>query len=112
MQNKTRSGGQHCTMVSLPAALGSIPSVPQTFSEEHIVNVAEVNLLRCLEESGKWPENVDQTHLVLVRGKPVIQKRTRSEGQEFESRRRQGFFSLQKSQLEATATNFVCNHFK
>ena len=30
-----------------PAAPGSIPSVPQTFSEEHIVNIVEVNLWCC-----------------------------------------------------------------
>ena len=43
-----------------PAALGSIPSIPK------LVNVAEFNQRRCLEESGQWLENVVQTHLVLV----------------------------------------------
>ena len=29
---------------------------------------------RWLEESGQWLENVDQTHLILVSGKLVLQK--------------------------------------
>ena len=28
----------------------------------------------CLEESGQWLENVDQTHLVMASGKLVLQK--------------------------------------
>ena len=35
-----------------PAAPGSIPSIPEIFSEEKIVNVAEVNLRGSLEENG------------------------------------------------------------
>ena len=35
-----------------PAAPASIFSVLKTFSEEKIVDVAEVNQLRCLEKSG------------------------------------------------------------
>ena len=27
-----------------------------------------------LEESGQWPKNVHQTHLILASGKPVLQK--------------------------------------
>ena len=38
------------------------------------LNVAEVNQLCWLEESGQWLENVDQTYLVLASGKPVLQK--------------------------------------
>ena len=56
------------------AALGSILSGPPKNSEENIVNVAEVNERRWLEESGQWLENVDQAHLVLASGKPVLQK--------------------------------------
>ena len=37
---------------------GSIPSIPEKFSEEKIVAVAEVNQWLCLEESGQWLENV------------------------------------------------------
>ena len=33
---------------------------------QKIVDVAEVNQWCCLEESGQWPENADQTHLVLA----------------------------------------------
>ena len=44
-----------------PAAPAMILSVLKTFSEEKIVDVVEVNQLRCLEESGLWLENVDQT---------------------------------------------------
>ena len=61
--------GQHSTKVSI---LTSRPSCPRfcakhydIFSEKKIVNVAEVNQLRWLEESGQWIENVNQTHLVL-----------------------------------------------
>ena len=36
------------------AALGSILSGPPKNSEENIVNVAEVNERRWLEESGQW----------------------------------------------------------
>ena len=50
-----------------PAAQGFIPSVPRKNSEEKIVNVAEVNQWRCLEESRKWLENVNRTHLVLAK---------------------------------------------
>ena len=32
---------------------GSIPSIPEFFAEEKIVNVAEVNQQRCIEESGQ-----------------------------------------------------------
>ena len=59
-----------------PAAPGSIPSIPENFSEEKIVNVAEVNLRGSLEENGPWIENVDQTNLVLASGKLVLQKWT------------------------------------
>ena len=45
-------------LVSGPAALGSIPSVPEFFSEEKNVNVVQVNQRPCLKESEEWPENV------------------------------------------------------
>ena len=44
-----------------PAALGLNPSSAKKISEEKIVDVDEVNQLRCLEESGQWLENVDWT---------------------------------------------------
>ena len=53
---------------------GLNPSVPEIFSEEKIIDVAEVNQRRRLEESGQWLESVDRTHLVLASGKPVLQK--------------------------------------
>ena len=34
----------------------------------------------CLERSGQWLENVDQTHLVLASGKLALQKRNLSAG--------------------------------
>ena len=46
----------------------------QKISEEKIINIAEVNQWRWLEESVQWLENVDQTHLVLASGKPELQK--------------------------------------
>ena len=39
------------------------------------IDVAEVNQQHWLEESGRWFANVDQTHLVLASGKPVLQKK-------------------------------------
>ena len=57
-----------------PDAPGLIPSIPEIISEEKFVDVAEVNQLRCLEESGQWLDNVDQIHLVLASGKLVLQK--------------------------------------
>ena len=50
-----------------------IPSSPELFLDEKIVSAAEVNQRHCLEESGQWHENVDQTQLVLARGKLVLQ---------------------------------------
>ena len=70
------AGGKHSTEVLAchPADPGSIPSVPPKKFRGKIINVAEVNQRRWLEESGQWQENVDQTHLVLVSGKPAQQK--------------------------------------
>ena len=53
-----------------PAALGSIPSNTKKFSEE----IFHDNQWCCLEESGHWLDNVDQTHLVLGSAKLVLQK--------------------------------------
>ena len=44
------------------------------FSDGKIIDVVEVNHWGLLKESGKYHENVDQTHLELVSGKPVLQK--------------------------------------
>ena len=57
-----------------PADPGSIPCIPQKISDEKIVIVAEVNQLRCLEESGLWLENVGLNNLVPASGKIVLQK--------------------------------------
>ena len=42
-----------------PAAPGLIPSIPEFFSEEKILDVVEVNQWHHIEESEKWLENVD-----------------------------------------------------
>ena len=67
-------------MVSLllrdPATQGSIPSIPEIYSEEKIVNVAEVSQWPCLGESGQWLENVDWTNLGHDSGKIVQQKKS------------------------------------
>ena len=55
-----------------PTALGLISSIPEFFSEEKIVNVAEINQRCCLDESGQWYENFDWTDLVLPSGKLVL----------------------------------------
>ena len=46
----------------------------QKISEEQIIDVAEFNQRRWLEETGQWLENVDQIHPVLANGKPILQK--------------------------------------
>ena len=46
----------------------------QFFQMKKIVDVAEVNQQHCLEESGQWLYNVDQTHLLLASGKLVLNK--------------------------------------
>ena len=51
-------------MVSLLAFEPSCPG----FDSHHSRNIAEVNLRRCVEISGQWLENVDQTHLILGSG--------------------------------------------
>ena len=65
------------TDIKFQAAPGSIPSIPATFSEEDIVDVADVNQWHCIEESGQWLENVDQTHLVLAKSKLVLENFSR-----------------------------------
>ena len=45
------------------------------FFRGKIIDVAEVNQQCRLDECGQWLENVDQTHLVLASGKPVLQKK-------------------------------------
>ena len=65
--------GLFLTIKNKHSIFASGPSCPrfdsqcsQKFSEENIGDVAEVNQWRCLEESGQWPENADQTHQVLA----------------------------------------------
>ena len=50
------------------STLASGPSCPgfKPLHSPKIVDVAEVNQWRCLEESGQWLENVDEAHLVLT----------------------------------------------
>ena len=62
-------------VASQPAALGLIPSIPTKKFSEKIIDVAEVNQWRGLEESRQWLENVDRLHLVLASSKPVQQKK-------------------------------------
>ena len=61
---------QHSTMVSIFA---SAPS-SQRFDSQKIVNIAEVNQRHSLEESEQRLKNVDQSYLVLVSGRLVLQK--------------------------------------
>ena len=42
-----------------PAALGTVPGIPEIFAGEKTVDTAKVNQQCCLEESGQWLENVD-----------------------------------------------------
>ena len=52
-----------------------IPVFPKDFQGKNYW-CCWVNQRLWLEENGQWLENVDQTHLVLARGKPVLQKKT------------------------------------
>ena len=61
-------------LASGPSCLEFDTQSSQFFSEENIINGAEVNQWRCLKKSGQWFENVDQTHLVLASGKPELQQ--------------------------------------
>ena len=67
-------------MVGILASGPSCPGFDSKHSQkklrEKIVDVAEVYQLCCLEESGQWLQNVDQSHLVLAGGKLVLQKIT------------------------------------
>ena len=56
-------------LASHPAAPGLIPSIPENFFIGTIIDVAYVNQRPWLEES------VDQNHLVLASGQPVLQKK-------------------------------------
>ena len=65
-------------MVSIRASLPSCRRLNSQSSQKQFQRkffyVAEVNQRRCLEKSGQWLENVDQTHLVLGSGKLLLQK--------------------------------------
>ena len=68
------SGGLHSTEVLSCFSPSSPRFESRNFFIGKIIDVAEVNQQRWLEESGQWLENVDQTYLVLARGKPALQK--------------------------------------
>ena len=61
-------------LLTYPPAPGLIPTISKKNSEEKIVDAAEVNQQRCLEEIELWLENVDRTHLLLASGKLVLPK--------------------------------------
>ena len=65
-------------MVSILASRPSCPGFESQHSEiffrGKIVDVAESNQQRSLEESQQWLENVDQTYLGLASGKLALQK--------------------------------------
>ena len=58
-------------LASEPSWPGFNSQRPQKISEEKIVDVAKFYQWRCLEESGLWLENFDQTQQVLASGKLV-----------------------------------------
>ena len=62
-------------LTSEPCCPGLISQGSQKFSDEEIVNVAEVNQWRWLEESGQRFDYVHQTHIVLASGKLELQKK-------------------------------------
>ena len=62
-------------LASHPAAPDSIPSIPQKFSKEKNIDVAEVNQRHWLKESGYWLDKADQTLLVLISCQHYFTKR-------------------------------------
>ena len=62
------------TLASHPAAPGSNLGIPIFLGKVILMLLDQFNQRCCLEESGQRLENVDRTHLVLARGKLVIQK--------------------------------------
>ena len=62
-------------LASHPAAPDSIPSIPQKFSKEKNIDVAEVNQRHWLKESGYWLDKADQTLLVLTSCQHYFTKR-------------------------------------
>ena len=52
-----------CILACGPSVPGSIPSIPKKISEDKIVDVAEFNQWRCLEESQQGLEIFDRTYL-------------------------------------------------
>ena len=62
------------SLLASPLPRVRFPLPPNFFIWKKIVDVAEINQRHCLEESGQWLENVDQTRLVLASGKLVLQK--------------------------------------
>ena len=73
------SSDQHSKMVNIlaakPSSLGFNSKRFKKFSSGKIVDVAEENQWRKLQESRQWLKYVDRTYLVLVSGKIVLQKR-------------------------------------
>ena len=67
------NGQKTCFRTQLPWV--GFQAFPKKSSEKKFGHVAEVNQRCCLEESGQWHESVDGTHLVLVTGKLVLQKK-------------------------------------
>ena len=60
-------------LASHPAAPpGSTPRLLKKFLRRKIIDVAEVNQLFWLEESGQWLENVDRSNLLLASGKKSL----------------------------------------
>ena len=60
-------------LASGPSCPELIPRVPKMFAEEKIVDVAEVDQQRFIEESGEWVKML--IHLDLDSGKLVLQKK-------------------------------------
>ena len=73
-QERGRKAQWQADFLLVRVAPGLITIIPELISDKKIVDVAEVNKWRCLEESGQWLENADQNHLTLGSGKLVLQK--------------------------------------
>ena len=61
-------------MVRFLASGHSCPWFYSQHSPKNFIDVAEFNQWRRLDKCVQWLENLDQSHLVLASGKPVLQK--------------------------------------
>ena len=101
-----------CILASGPSFPGSIPSIPEKISEDKIVDVAEFNQWRCLEESQQGLEIFDRTYLVLASGKLVLQKSFLARKKNYRGRKSINFLAFGRHWCFSEFQNFFVNIFR